>query len=189
MNRVYSLVTGIGVTVFLVIVVLLHFVQRGYDPLVQFMSELALGKFGALLVTAFIGLSAAAAATAANIRVHGAPQAPAALLSLAAACFLGAGLVTLATSAPIHILFVASAFILCGLTMYLLPLTVAAFAAAPYRLASWGSCVAMAAPTGLGGSVLLPGVAQRLSAAGLLVWLLLVAWRLGLKPVQHEVGN
>jgi hypothetical protein len=99
------------------------------------------------------------------------------LFGLAAACFLGAGLVTLATSAQTHVLLVAAAFVLCGLCMYLLPLTVAAFSGAGYRAASWGSCAFMSTATALGG-IILPGIAQRLSAFALLFWLSLVAWRL-----------
>ena len=109
--------TGMGVAVFVLVVLLLHLFQPGYDPLSQPMSELAFGRRGGLLVVAFLGLSAATAATAANVRRRSAPVFLTWLLGLAAASFLAAGIITLATSASIHVLFVAVAFVACGVSM------------------------------------------------------------------------
>lgn len=177
-TRTLSAIAGIGVAIFLIVVVLLHFAQPGYDPLTQFMSELALGRHGVMMLLAFLGLAIAGAASAASIHAHGAPLSLAVLLGLASLCFLGAGLVTLDISAQVHVSLVAFAFVSCGVSMYLLPSSVDAFSSIGYRVASWGSCFAMSVTTGLGGSVILPGVAQRLSAAALLFWLSMVAWRL-----------
>ena len=177
-SRTLSVITGGGVAVFLIVVLLLHLSQPRYDPLSQFVSELALGHFGDLLLVAFLGLSAATAATAANVRAHNSPLFLSVLLALAAACFLAAGIITLATSIQAHVWLVAAAFMSCGLSMYLLPRTVAAFSGLHGYLASWGSGLAMCGATGLGGNLVLPGVAQRISALALLFWLSFVAWRL-----------
>lgn len=176
--RLLSAITGIGVVVFFVVVLLLHFIQPGYDPLVQFISELALGHFGDLLLLAFLGLSAATAATAANLRASSPPLILPLLLALAAASFLAAGIITLAVSIRIHVLLIAVAFVSCGLSMYLLPRTIAAFSTLGGYLASWGACLLMCGATGLGGSIILSGIAQRISALALLFWLSFVAWRL-----------
>jgi len=53
-TRALSAITGIGVAVFVLVVLLLHLSQASYDPLSQFMSELALGRFGDLLLVAFL---------------------------------------------------------------------------------------------------------------------------------------
>jgi hypothetical protein len=176
-TRTLSAITGVGVVAFLVVVFLLHLAQSRYDPLSQFVSELALGRFGDLLLVAFLGLSAATAATAANVRAHNSPIFVPLLLALAAACFLAAGIITLAMSVQTHVWLVAAAFVSCGLSMYLLPRTVAAFSGLHGYLASWGSGLAMCGATGLGGNILLSGVAQRISALALLFWLSFVAWR------------
>lgn len=170
--------TAGGIALFLAVVVALHFVQPDYDPSTQFMSELALGPFGGSLLAAFLGLAVAIAATAANLRIHDAPAAVTALSYMAAAAFLGAGLVTLDVSAHLHTLLVAAAFVLCGLGMYLLPATMSAFATPCHRLASWSCLAAMAFSTALGGDAIPPGIAQRLAAAVLMAWLALVAWKL-----------
>jgi hypothetical protein len=177
-RRLLFATTVLGVAVFLLVVVALHLAQRNYDPYAQYMSELVFGRFGAVLVVAFFGLALAAVSVAVNLRLHGSAAIMIALPGLAGACFIGAGVLTLETSAAIHIAFVALAFVLCGLAMYVLPRSVAAFSGVGGHLSSWGALAAMALATALGNEVLMPGVAQRLAAAALLWWFLLVAWRL-----------
>lgn len=178
LTRTLSAITGMGVAVFVLVVVLLHLLQPGYDPLSQLMSELALGHLGGLLVVAFLGLSVATAATAANVWKHKASFLLPPLLGIASASFLAAGAVTLAMSAQVHVLFVAVAFVACGLCMYLLPRVVPLFANLQCYLVSWGACLVMCIATGLGGNLILSGIAQRISALALLFWLSFVAWRL-----------
>ena len=184
-SRTFSAITYAGVVIFVVVVALLQLAQPGYEPSTQFMSELALGNFGGFFFFAFLGLAAATAATAANIHTHNSAFPLVVMLGLAAACFLGAGMITLATSTQTHVLLVAAAFVLCGLCMYLLPLTIAAFSGVGNRIASWGSCAVMVTATALG-DIILPGIAQRLSAAALLFWLSLVAWCLARSARCHQ---
>ncbi|MBK6998757.1 MAG: DUF998 domain-containing protein [Rhodoferax sp.] len=184
-TRSLSLIAGIGVAVFLAIVIALHLIQPGYDPRTQFMSELALGRFGGLLVGAFGGLAAAVAAIAVGFRIHGFPLLLSLLLGGGAFCFLLAGLITLALSAQVHIALVAIAFVLCGLVMYLLPrCNLSIFSDWRAYALSWGSGLLMCGATGLGGSVIAEGIAQRVSAIALLFWLSFVAWRLAAGSVK-----
>ena len=138
-SQTLSAISGAGALSFVVVIAFLHFAQPSYDPSSQFMSELVFGRFGGMLLLAFVGLSASTAATAVNVHAHNSPFILHLMLGLTAVCFLAAGVVTLATSSQTHIFFVAIAFVACGTSMYLLPRTVAAFYALPYRLVSWGS--------------------------------------------------
>lgn len=170
--------TAAGVALFLAVVLALHLVQPGYDAQNQLMSELALGKHGQFLLIAFLGLAAATAAVSLSLFAHGSPVAIGTLPALAAASFVGAGLVSLGSSIEIHVFFVAIAFILCGLSMCLLPMKVDAFSDLHSRAMCWGCFAAMLFSAALGGVVLSTGVAQRLAALMLLTWLVLVARRL-----------
>src|ERR1700682_4669728 len=53
------LVALAGVATFIAVVVTLHFLQPGYDPSTQLMSELALGGYGGAMTVAFGGLAVA----------------------------------------------------------------------------------------------------------------------------------
>ncbi len=167
-----------GVALFLGVVLALTLAQPGYDAQNQLMSELALGRHGQFLVIAFLALAAAAGAVSLSLLSHGAPAAVGLLPAMAGAAFAGAGLVSLGSSIETHVFFVAAAFILCGLSMCLLPMKVGAFSGWRYRAVCWGACAAMLFATALGGIALSAGVAQRLAALTLLAWLVLVAWRL-----------
>lgn len=173
-----SAISGVGTLSFVLVIGFLHYAQPSYDPSSQFMSELAFGRFGGLLLLAFVGLSASTAATAINVYTHNSSLLLPLMLGLTAISFFAAGIVTLDTSSQTHIFFVAVAFVSCGASMYLLPRTVEAFYSLPYRLTSWGSCLTMCGAIGLGGNLLLPAIAQRIAALAMLFWLSVVAWRL-----------
>ena len=178
-TRYLSSAAILGVALFAGSVTVLHLVQAStYDPRTQFMSELALGNGGELLMAAFAGLALALAATSASLRAHGAPSLLAYPPLVAAACFAAAGIVTFADSTPLHVGLVAVAFVLCGVSMYLLPRLLANFAGKRCRLASWGTCLVMCGATGLGDILIPVGIAQRLSALALLAWIVFVARKL-----------
>ena len=176
-SQVLYVATVAGLATFLGVVVLLQWVQPDYVYSTQFMSELALGKFGMLMTLAFLGLSMAIMASSANIYFTRQSRLLPLLLGAASACILAAGLITLDVSMQFHVLLMATAFIFCGTSMYLLPLVQSAFSSIRSRLISWGFCLAMVLATGLGGNILMPGVAQRISATALLLWLFFVARR------------
>lgn len=162
----------------MLIVAVLQWRQADYDPRTQLISELALGPWGGLMLPAFLGLAGAVAALAARLRHGRAPVVPIAILSGAAASLGAAGLITLASSAVAHISFVAGAFVLCGLGMYLLPRQVAQLSTPAIRLLSLTCGLIMAGATALGGSHLAPGIAQRLAALALFSCLLIIDRRL-----------
>jgi hypothetical protein len=181
--RTLAVATGLGVALFLLVVFILHMAQPDHDPQTQFMSELALGQWGAWMMLAFAGLSLAAAATALSLYANAGQcflsRLPGVLSGIAAILFLAAGGVTLAISTLAHTAFIAGAFVACGLAMYLLPRVVARFAGVGACVFSWASCLVMCGATALGGqSILLPGLAQRIAAAALLFWFLYVTRRL-----------
>ncbi|MDR1888013.1 MAG: DUF998 domain-containing protein [Zoogloeaceae bacterium] len=184
--RRLAVATGFGVAVFLLVVLALHGVTPGYDPRTQFMSELALLPYGAWMLLAFVGLGLAAAATALNLHANAGPRflsrLPGILLGLAAVLFLAAGVVTLAVSAQAHVAFVACAFMACGLALYLLPRAIAAFSGAGGYAFSWGLGLVMCGAVAAGDEIILPGIAQRIAAAALLLWFLYVAHQLATHP-------
>jgi hypothetical protein len=178
--------TCCGVAIFLLIVLALHMAQPGYDPRAQFMSELALGPWGAWMLLAFAGLSIAAAATGLNLDARaesrGVARLPGVLLGLAAMLFLAAGVVTLAVSAPAHVAFIAGAYLACGVAMYLLPRVVTVFAGQKGYVLSWGSGLIMCGAVALDDRFMPVGVSQRVAACALLFWLLYIARRLAGRP-------
>lgn len=178
LQRTLSAACSGGLAVFILIVAYLHWHQADYDPRTQLMSELALGPRGGLMLPAFLGLAGAMVALAARLRHFRAPAALVISLTAAAASIAAAGLITLTSSAEAHIVFVATAFVLCGLAMYLLPQQVAKLATPSIRLASWICCFITAGATALGGSYLASGIAQRMAALTLFSWLLFINWRL-----------
>lgn len=167
-----------GVMAFVITVVTLHFLQPGYDPLNQLMSELALGPHGWAMFAAFGGLAAAVFGIQMAIGAAGAPRGFRALLVVASLFFLAAGVFPLGPTSEIHIAAIASAFVLTVLAMYLFPTLAGNATGAAPRLVSWPLAAGVAISAGLSNIVLPMGVGQRLAAAFLLVWLAVVGWRL-----------
>jgi hypothetical protein len=176
--RVLAAATSLGVAVFLLVVFVLQAAQPDYDPRAQFMSELALGAWGAWMLLAFAGLSLAAAATALNLYARAGARLLSALLAFAAVLFLATGVVTLADSALAHLVFIACAFIASGTAMYLLPRAVAVFAGIEGYVVSWGCGLVMCGAVAQGDRFIQPGIAQRVAACALLCWFLYVARQL-----------
>lgn len=176
----FPALTGyLGLAVFSLTVIVLQQFQTGYDPRGQFISELALGPSGTWMLAAFSGLAASLYSAARRLRPSGQHTAlPAGLLTIAAICISGAGLVTLGQAAEIHIFLVATAFVACGLTMYLLPNIDSRFSAPRWKMLSWSLALAMVLAVALGNTSPAPGTAQRLATAALCSWLLLVHLRI-----------
>jgi hypothetical protein len=173
-----------GTAVFLAVVVALHFLQEGYDPAHQLMSELALGRYGAAMVAAFAGLAAAAFGIQLSLAPWGASRVLRGVLSAAAAAFLAAGLFPLGASSEVHIMAIACAFILSVVAMYLFPTMAAGAAPAAPRPFSWGMAAGVAISVALGHSVLPMGIGQRGAAFFLLLWMAVAGWRLHAASAQ-----
>ena len=168
----------LGVALFIVPVVTLHFVQSDYDPLHQLMSELALGPFGWAMVIAFAGLALAVLGVHVAIAVFDASPLLRVVLIAAALSFLAAGIFPLGATSEIHIAAIATAFVLSVLAMYLFPSNAGRAAVAAPRLLSWTLAVGVAASVLLGHSALPMGVGQRLAALCLIGWLVILGWRI-----------
>jgi len=166
-----------GVAAFVVVVVTLHFVQPGYDPSTQLMSELALGRYGGAMIVAFAGLSVAVFGIQASIGALGGGKGLRAIFLSASASFLAAGLFPLGATTEVHLAAIAAAFILSVLAMYLFPATAGSASQLLPRMVSWGLAAGVAVSISLGLFVIPMGVAQRAAACFLLVWLTLIGWR------------
>ena len=169
----------IGVAMFVVTVVALHLLQPDYQPAQQLMSELALGRYGSAMIVAFSGLAIAVFGVQAAIGPLGASRGFRFLLLVAAIFFLVAGVFPLGDASEIHIGAIAIAFVLSVLAMYLFPTSAGRASAAAPRAVSWSLAAGVAASVALGHSILPMGIGQRLAAGCLLVWLVILGWRLG----------
>lgn len=167
-----------GAAVFVATVAPLHFLQPGYEPSNQLMSELALGRYGWAMIFAFAGLALAVFGVQAAVGALGASRSLRVLLVTAAFFFLAAGVFPLGVASEIHIAAIAIAFVLSVLAMYLYPAGAGRAAAAAPRALSWSLAAGIAASVALGHSILPMGIGQRLAAVCLLAWLVAVGWRL-----------
>ena len=181
-----ALATISGVTVFLAIVVSLHFLQPGYDPRYKLMSELARGPYGLAMLFAFLGLAAAVFGVQAALGSYGARRGYRALLGIAALLFLMAGVFPLGKTTTIHVASIALAFLFSVLAMYLFPSGAGRASIAAPPVLSWTLAAGVAVSVALGQSILPIGIGQRLAAGCLLLWLTILAWRLPRRR-RHEI--
>jgi hypothetical protein len=163
---------------FIIVVLILQQIQIGYEPRHQLMSELALGQHGWAMFVAFLGLATAVlgvqVAVAAFVDSHGYRI----LLGAAVLFFLTAGIFPLGAASFIHITAIAAGFVVSVLAMYLFPTSAGRASVAAPRAVSWSLAAGVAISVAMGDSVIPMGIAQRLAAACLLLWLGIVAWRL-----------
>ncbi len=172
-----AVTTIVGVTVFIITVVALHLLQPGYDPRHQLMSELALGQYGWAMFIAFLGLAVAVFGVQAAIGNYGATISYRVLLGIAAILFLTAGFFPLGDTSIIHIGVITLAFVLSVLAMYFFPSGAGEASIAAPPIISWTLAAGVAASVALGNLIPI-GIAQRLAAGCLLVWLAILSWRL-----------
>ena len=167
-----------GVAMFFTTVLTLHLLQSDYDPTNQLMSELALGAHGKAMIFAFGGLAIALFGVQSAIGALGAMRHLRLILIAASICFLTAGLFPLGATSDIHITAIAIAFVLTVLAMYLFPSGASRAAVAAPRAISWTLAGGVALSVALGHSLLPMGLAQRLAAACILIWLTVLGCRL-----------
>lgn len=168
----------LGVAVFVAVVIALHVVQTRYDPLNQLMSELALGRHGWAMFFAFAGVALALAGLQFAIATLGAGIALRGLLILAAVFFLAAGVFPLGESSTLHISAIAAAFVTAVLAMYLFPSLAGDAARLAPKSISWPFAAGVAISVALGHSALPMGIGQRLAATFLLLWIMVLGFRL-----------
>lgn len=167
----------LGAAIFVAVVVPLHFLQPGYEPANQLMSELALGPYGWAMVLAFAGLAMAMLGVQAAVSALGASRLLRALLYGAAVFFAVSGIFPLGRTSDVHIAAIAAAFMLSVMAMVFYPRNAGRAAAAAPRAVSWPLAAGVAASVALG-QFMPMGIAQRLAAACLLAWLVILGWRL-----------
>lgn len=173
-TKIAGVVALLGVFVFVALVISLHLLQTGYDPKLQLMSELALGKHGAWMLYAFLSLAIALLALAIGyVRIT---PITSVVLLIAAFSFAGAGLYPLGANSEMHIALVAIAFVAVGLAMYWLP--TAANATRSSRALSWGLLAVLAISVALGHTWLPMGIGQRIAASAMLIWMAMFSWQL-----------
>ncbi len=180
-----SVVTLIGVSGFIGIVIYLHFVQTDYDPAQQFMSELALGRHGGMMFWAFLSFALSIAAATRILHAYKAPLAVKGLTSVASLSMLGAGVFELGAATTLHVGLIALAFFLLVLAMYFIPRVVPAFQARMAAAVCWGCAGGTALFVGLGVGLLPIGISQRMAAVCLLLWL---SW-LALFDIKQKRGR
>jgi hypothetical protein len=173
-----ALTAILGVVTFLVVVIALHIVQAQYDPVNQLMSELALGPHGWAMLLAFAGVASALAGLQHSLGARGAGYALRGVLVLASISFLAAGIFPLGETSMLHIAAIAAAFVAAVLAMYLFPSLAGEASALMPRSLSWSFAAGVAASVALGHSVAPMGVGQRMAAACLLLWILVLGIRL-----------
>ena len=186
MTRPPTFVQGVialaGVAGFLAVVIPLHFLQPGYDPAQQLMSELALGPYGGTMVLAFASIAAALAAIVAALGRLGARWPVRVALGLASISFALSGAFPLGAASAIHIAAIASAFVTAVLAIYLFPSMAGPAAWVAPRALCWSLAAGVAVAVALGHSVLPMGVGQRLAAACLFAWIAWVGLTLARSP-------
>ena len=156
-----------GAADFLMVVIPLHLLRSDYNPLEQMMSELVFGPHGQFMLLAFASIGTAFAGLAIGLAASNAPRFVSVLAAATGLAFLGAGIFRLDNAIEIHVELIAVAFVLSGLAMYLLP----AHVPGASRTVSW-SLGAATAISVLSGHLFVPmGLAQRLAAACILLWL------------------
>ena len=167
-----------GAIGFILIVIYLHIVQQGYDPVHQLMSELALGRHGFFMLLAFLSFALSVFTAQIGLHQRKSPIMIRLFLIIAAASLLGAGVFRLGSATELHIALVAIAFILMVLVMYLLPRNVPAFNTPTHKLISWTIGACTAASIALGQHLIPMGIGQRGAALCILMWLVWIGYRL-----------
>ena len=169
----------LGVAVFTFVVVSLHVLQPRYDPANQLMSELALGRHGWAMFFAFAAIATALAGLQFAIAALGAGNGLRILMMISAALFLAAGVFPLGeATSTIHISAIAAAFVTAVLAMYLFPSMSGNAAELKSKAVSWSMAAGVAVSVAMGQSALPMGIAQRLAAAFLLLWILVMGSKL-----------
>lgn len=176
-NQIAGAVSIAGALIFIITVIGLHSLRAEYNPASQHMSELAIGPYGFMMLMAFSGLSIGVFSVQAGLRRLDAPFILRMLLLAAAVCLLGAGIYKLDKAPVLHVSLIAAFFVLSVVSMYLLPVTTPQFRSWTSRLTSWGMAAGTALSVSLGGTIPY-GIAQRMAAGCILIWLIWVGWQI-----------
>ncbi|NOQ36051.1 MAG: DUF998 domain-containing protein [Methylococcaceae bacterium] len=170
-----GLVILLSALAFISIVTALPFIQSDYSSTEQLMSELALGGYGFLMLFAFLAFAIAVFTAQQILATYDNNLALRTLLIIASCSLAGAGVFELGDYDALHIGLVALAFVLIVLAMYLVPRLIPVFQAPTPTIVCWSLGVATAIFVALGQDFIPMGIAQRLAAGCLFIWLLWLA--------------
>lgn len=158
--------------VFVAVVLYLQRVQPGHDPVHGYISELAQGEAGWLMLIGYAGLWGSLVALAIGLARSGAERAYIVLLLAGAVGVFTAAIVRLDTNLIAHVLLGIGSFLVITLAMVLLPKASERFNGRSHKIISWGLAIVMVASLSLGNGMIPAGVSQRLSALCQVAWLI-----------------
>lgn len=171
-GKLFAILSITGPVVFVGIVLFLHSVQSQHDFMNQYMSELALGPYGYLMIIAFSCFAVSVFSISEIFKILGSPTILRSLLVAAAICLIGAGVINLDQNAMLHILFVMIASVLILLCMIMSPHYLAAFMDRLHRAVFWGLGTAAILISILNQYWIPDGIGQRCTAGCILLWLI-----------------
>jgi hypothetical protein len=169
LNRILII---ISIILFISIVAILQIIQIDYNPIYQFMSELALGEYGLLMFYAFLAFAIALFVLQKSLSIYKNSQPIRILLVISSIALTGAGLFKLGIYTNLHILFIFITFFSIALSMYLMPRLIEPFQKFFPAAVSWGLLFCLAVFIVLGQFAIPIGISQRLATGCILLWLL-----------------
>jgi hypothetical protein len=137
----------------------------------------ALGYDGHFMLVAFVSLAVAVLGVFRILISFDAPILLKSLPLLASVFFIGAGVFKLDTATTTHVVLIALAFILVGLLMFLSPVYVDRMRTQGDRIVSWGLGGAAVLFASMGHELLPIGLAQRLVAGCIIMWMVWLSFR------------
>ncbi|MFC1841289.1 DUF998 domain-containing protein [Thermodesulfobacteriota bacterium] len=183
-NKLFGYLSIFGSIIFIAIILFLHLVQSQYDFMNQYMSELAMGKYGKLMIIAFCCFALSVFSVSEIFRIHGSLGILNFLFMIASVCLIGAGVINLEYNATIHIVFVMIASVLIILGMILSPYFIFEYRDIIHRAVSLSLGIIAILISILDQYCIPEGIGQRVTACCILIWLIWV----GIRELQfnHE---
>jgi len=176
-NKIFGHLSVIGSVIFIGVILFLYFIQPQQNFINQYMSELATGKYGNLMVVAFSGFAISVFSVSEILRMLGSPAILRGLFVIASIFFFGAGVINLELNAALHIVFIMIASVLILLGMILSPHFIVEFRHITYRAVSWGLGIIAVLISILNQYCIPAGIGQKITAGCILIWLIYIGIR------------
>jgi len=170
-----SIIISLGILGFVLTIIALHMIQTNHSPFYQLISELALGKYGSFMLVGFFSFSIAVFTSQQVLALYKNSMSIRILLLIASFFLASAGIFKLGEHTNLHVALVAGSFVLIVLSMYLVPRFIPQFQERTSVIICWvlGGCAVIS--VGLGHGFIPIGIAQKLAACCILIWLLWLA--------------
>ena len=170
-----NIIIVLGVFGFIFIVTALTVVQTNYNSAHQLISELALGKYGFFMMFAFFSFSIAVIMAQDALAIHSNNKIIRFLLFTSSCSLAGAGIFELGDYTNLHVILMAIAFVFIVLSMYLMPRLMPKFRKIKPTTICWFLGIGTVVSVFLGHEYIPLGVAQRVAASFIFLWLLWLA--------------